>query len=130
MKKLLLLAAAAGATSYAVAQGEPVLDWSVQRIDANGAALMQPTRQSNFDGTQLSMRVLCDPERATLMKWPEAHGVRVTVRPHMAKDNDTRMRVAEISCEEVRSNKAALESRIPRPKAKPTPEKKLIQLWD
>lgn len=130
MKKLLFGAVVAFATGHAAAAGEPLLDWSIQRIDVNGSVIQQPSRQNNFDGAQLSMRVFCDRERAALMKWPDAHGVRVTVRPHMAKADNTRMKVADIPCEEVRSNKAALESHIPRPQAKPTAENKLIQLWD
>ena len=109
---------------------EPSLDWTIQRLDATGEPLRPAFTKGRFDEANSQMRVLCDQEMAARMKWPQAAAVRVTVRPFMAKPDDPRMRAADIPCDEVRANKNALESRISRPKGRPTQEKKLIQLWD
>jgi hypothetical protein len=130
VKKLLCIAALVCTAGQASANGEPPLSWEIQRIDGDGAVQPQIFNKGNFDGANLQIRTLCDKALAERMKWPEVSGVRVTVRPFMAKPEDSRMRTADISCDEVRTNKDALQSKVPRPKNKPAPEQKLIQLWD
>ena len=114
MKKLWCFAVLAAIAGSAAANREPTLDWTVQRIGADGGIQAQGARQSSFDATQLQMRVLCDREQAARMNWPETSAVRVTVRPFMAKPDDGRMRTADITCDEVRSSKSVLERHIPR----------------
>lgn len=109
---------------------EPVLAWSVQRLDASGEPIQRDFSHTNLDAANNQARTLCDKSMASRMGWPETPAVRVTVRPINAAPGDTRMKVATVPCADYERNPRALEAYISRPQAKPTPEKKLIQLWD
>ena len=43
---------------------EPALSWSVQRLDAAGAPVLQEFGQSNLDAANLQARTLCDRSMA------------------------------------------------------------------
>jgi hypothetical protein len=109
---------------------EPVLSWDIQRVDATGAVLPREFHQSSFDGANLQARTLCDKAMAARAGWPETSSVLVTVRPINAAPEDPRKKVVTVPCVDYERNPRALEAYISRPQAKPTPEKKLIQLWD
>lgn len=109
---------------------EPVLSWSIQRVDAAGTVLPQVVSQTSLDAANNQARTFCDPAYIARFKWPTPSAVLVTVRPVGAAPEDPRKRSATVPCADYASNPNALESHIPRPQSKPIPDKKMIQLWD
>ena len=109
---------------------EPALSWSVQRLDAAGAPVLQEFGQSNLDAANLQARTLCDKAMAARAGWPETPAVLVTVRPINAAPGDPRKKVATVPCADYERNPRALEAYISRPQTKPQPTAKQINLWD
>lgn len=109
---------------------EPALSWSIQRLDAAGAPILGAFSQTSLDAANTQARTLCDKSIAARMGWPETPAVFVTVRPINAAPEDPRKKTATVPCADYERNPRALEAYISRPQAKPTPEKKVIQLWD
>ncbi len=131
MRQGLFAAAISAAMFVATAHArEPALSWSVQRLDAAGAPVLQEFGQSNLDAANLQARTLCDKAMAARAGWPETPAVLVTVRPINAAPNDPRKKTATVPCAEYASNPRALEAHIARPQVKPQPVSKQIQLWD
>ena len=113
-------------TAYA---REPALSWSVQRLDAAGAPVLQEFGQSNLDAANLQARTLCDKSMASRMGWPETPAVLVTVRPINAAPEDPRKKVATVPCADYERNPRALEAYISRPQSKPQAVKPM-NIWD
>ena len=104
---------------------EPVLSWSIQRLDAGGNPVLQDFQQSSHSRANMQARTLCDQAMATRMGWPIASAVLVTV------SSETRTRTATIPCTEYQADPNALARYIPQPHTKPPPTAKpQNSFWD
>ena len=130
MKKLFASILIAGGVSIACA--EPVLDWTVIAFDAQGNQTKSFSHGSH-GATRQQLRTLCDPNMASRFPFPPTTSAKVEVRPFAngGPQSPRILRSAEVSCEEVRSDKNALANHIPvPPDRKPAKTKETVNLWD
>lgn len=134
MKRGMVWCALVCLPAIAVAQSasEPWLSWTIERIEGLGAARVGGDyTHGSFSMANMQIKTLCDEAMTARLKWNPTVAVRVTVRPPGARAGDAGpSRMAELTCDEVRTNPNALADRIPPPRRPPPKTKDLIQLWD